>query len=144
MLTRPERLNGLHPALVAFAKRVAEEAMSRWQRNVQIAWGYRSPAEQDRLYAQGRTAPGQVVTNARGGQSPHQHRAAIDLYPWTEDKKAIDWNFDEFYEMMNEVQRKEFPELRRYKWDRPHTEVREWKLIASGDKKIKGYRPSHA
>jgi peptidoglycan L-alanyl-D-glutamate endopeptidase CwlK len=32
---------------------------------------YRSPAEQDALYAQGRTAPGRIVTNARGGQSQH-------------------------------------------------------------------------
>ena len=32
---------------------------------------YRSPAEQDALYAQGRTKPGLVVTYKRGGQSKH-------------------------------------------------------------------------
>jgi peptidoglycan L-alanyl-D-glutamate endopeptidase CwlK len=31
----------------------------------------RSPAYQNALYAQGRTKPGPVVTNARAGQSPH-------------------------------------------------------------------------
>lgn len=32
---------------------------------------YRSSKEQDELYAQGRTAPGRKVTNAKGGQSQH-------------------------------------------------------------------------
>lgn len=32
---------------------------------------YRSKEEQDRTYAQGRTLPGKVVTNAKGGQSAH-------------------------------------------------------------------------
>ncbi len=34
---------------------------------------YRSFEEQNKLYAQGRTVPGQVVTKARGGQSPHNY-----------------------------------------------------------------------
>ena len=32
---------------------------------------YRSNQEQDELYAQGRTAPGNIVTNAKAGQSKH-------------------------------------------------------------------------
>jgi len=32
---------------------------------------YRSPSEQDALYAQGRSKPGPIVTNAKGGQSKH-------------------------------------------------------------------------
>lgn len=32
---------------------------------------YRSRQEQDELYAQGRTTPGKIVTNARGGESQH-------------------------------------------------------------------------
>lgn len=40
---------------------------------------YRSIAEQDALYAQGRTAPGQRVTNARGGQSWHNYGLGADL-----------------------------------------------------------------
>lgn len=36
-----------------------------------ISCTYRSNEEQNRLYAQGRTQPGKVVTKARGGQSPH-------------------------------------------------------------------------
>ncbi len=32
---------------------------------------YRSSEEQDKLYEQGRTLPGSIVTNARGGKSKH-------------------------------------------------------------------------
>lgn len=39
--------------------------------NVFLTQTYRSNLEQDTDYAQGRTAPGKIVTNARAGQSPH-------------------------------------------------------------------------
>lgn len=42
---------------------------------------YRSPEEQDGLYAQGRTKPGDIVTNARGGDSFHNWRCAFDFVP---------------------------------------------------------------
>lgn len=38
---------------------------------------YRSNAEQEKLYAQGRTAPGKIVTNAKPGKSKHN---AVDEY----------------------------------------------------------------
>jgi peptidoglycan L-alanyl-D-glutamate endopeptidase CwlK len=37
---------------------------------------YRSNVEQDIEFAKGRTIPGSVVTNARGGQSKHNHMEA--------------------------------------------------------------------
>ena len=42
---------------------------------------YRSPEEQAVLYAQGRTAPGKIVTKAKPGQSMHNHRLAYDVVP---------------------------------------------------------------
>ena len=33
--------------------------------------GYRTFAEQDKIYAQGRTAPGPIVSRAKGGESAH-------------------------------------------------------------------------
>ncbi len=41
--------------------------------------GYRSAEEQAKLYAQGRTKPGRIVTNARAWQSYHQFHAAADM-----------------------------------------------------------------
>ena len=40
---------------------------------VKIVHSYRSKALQDELYAKGRTTPGPIVTNARGGSSKHNH-----------------------------------------------------------------------
>lgn len=50
----------------AFAAACAAEHI-----DILVTCTWRSPAEQERLYAQGRTAPGKVVTNARAGQSSH-------------------------------------------------------------------------
>lgn len=41
--------------------------------------GNRTWAEQDALYARGRTAPGPKVTNAKGGQSNHNFGIAADF-----------------------------------------------------------------
>ncbi len=45
-----------------------------------VAQAYRSKAEQDALYAQGRTKPGPIVTGARGGQSNHNFGVAVDVF----------------------------------------------------------------
>jgi peptidoglycan L-alanyl-D-glutamate endopeptidase CwlK len=42
---------------------------------------HRSVEEQDALYAQGRSAPGPIVTRARGGESYHNFRRAYDCVP---------------------------------------------------------------
>jgi peptidoglycan L-alanyl-D-glutamate endopeptidase CwlK len=42
---------------------------------------YRDEAAQEALYAQGRTKKGLIVTNARGGQSYHNYRCALDVWP---------------------------------------------------------------
>ncbi|MBT9175647.1 MAG: Peptidoglycan L-alanyl-D-glutamate endopeptidase CwlK [candidate division WS2 bacterium] len=47
--------------------------------NIIITSTYRSFIEQDRLYAQGRTRPGRIITNAKGGMSYHNVRRAIDI-----------------------------------------------------------------
>lgn len=46
---------------------------------IKIISGLRTYEEQDALYAQGRTAPGNVVTNARGGYSNHNFGIAFDV-----------------------------------------------------------------
>ena len=44
-----------------------------------VTQGFRSIAEQNALYAQGRTKPGKIVTNAKGGQSKHNFGNAFDV-----------------------------------------------------------------
>ncbi|HTN66491.1 MAG TPA: M15 family metallopeptidase [Burkholderiaceae bacterium] len=46
---------------------------------IKIISGFRTYEEQDALYAQGRTAPGAIVTNARAGYSNHNFGIAFDV-----------------------------------------------------------------
>lgn len=51
---------------------------------------YRDNASQEALYAQGRTKPGKIVTNARAGQSFHNYRCAFDVVPLRHGKPVWD------------------------------------------------------
>ena len=46
---------------------------------IKVISGLRTYAEQDDLYAQGRTKPGNIVTNAKGGYSNHNFGIAFDV-----------------------------------------------------------------
>jgi peptidoglycan L-alanyl-D-glutamate endopeptidase CwlK len=80
----------------------------------------RTLAEQDALYAQGRTKPGVKVTNAKGGESAHNYGMAADLVfvntlftgPWPlfgkEAKKlGLEWGGDWGWDF-GHVQRKQW------------------------------------
>ena len=58
--------------------------------DVLIYCTHRSDEEQDELYKQGRSKPGRIVTNARGGESWHNHRCAFDFVPLVAGKPAWD------------------------------------------------------
>jgi peptidoglycan L-alanyl-D-glutamate endopeptidase CwlK len=68
----------LHPkaqeAARKFLKRLQDAGI-----NARIISGTRTYAEQDELYAKGRTKPGPKVTNAKGGQSNHNFGIAWDI-----------------------------------------------------------------
>jgi hypothetical protein len=70
----------LHPEL---RRRLGMLAIALAGRDMQamITDGLRTFAEQDSLFAQGRTKSGPIVTNARGGESNHNYGLAVDLYP---------------------------------------------------------------
>ncbi|GMK37724.1 peptidoglycan L-alanyl-D-glutamate endopeptidase CwlK [Paenibacillus sp. CCS19] len=69
---------GLHPAVAqASDKLVAEAATLGIQ--VVITDGFRSSAEQDALYRQGREDSGAVVTQVKGGESYHNYGLAVDF-----------------------------------------------------------------
>jgi peptidoglycan L-alanyl-D-glutamate endopeptidase CwlK len=51
---------------------------------------YRDNASQNALYAQGRTTPGKIVTNAKAGQSWHNYRCAVDVVPVVAGKPRWD------------------------------------------------------
>lgn len=71
-------VSGLHPELAAASKELARLAKAAGI-SVVFTDGFRSPAEQDELYARGRTTDGSVVTHAQGGESFHNYGLAIDF-----------------------------------------------------------------
>jgi peptidoglycan L-alanyl-D-glutamate endopeptidase CwlK len=79
------KLNELDPKVQASAAAAIAECSAAGL-ELLVTCTYRSGAEQDQLYAQGRTKPGAKVTNARAGQSFHQYRVALDLYPMVNGK----------------------------------------------------------
>ena len=73
-------LGDLHPRVyrlaVAFIDACAAQGI-----DIIVTSTYRDTAAQDALYAQGRSLPGRIVTNAKAGQSWHNWRLAFDVVP---------------------------------------------------------------
>lgn len=86
-----EKINELHPKLRPLAQTAWQECEDAMPDNVNL-WidqAERTFAESDALYAQGRTAPGEIVTNAKAGQSYHNYALAWDFHMITNGKD--DW-----------------------------------------------------
>lgn len=91
-------MEGLHPFLITLLHYAIGEM------DFSVRSGVRTEAEQAALYAQGRTTPGRVVTNADGTDKRSAHQIdertgyghAVDLYPYPwngeESKKQL-WRF---------------------------------------------------
>ena len=102
---------------------------------------FRTIAAQDALYAQGRTSPGSIVTNAKGGSSFHNYGLAIDICEVKEDG-TIDWNY-------NNGELDEIAKKYGLEWggdwhtkDRPHFQITfgyTWQQLFDMPKDIYGY-----
>jgi peptidoglycan LD-endopeptidase CwlK len=68
----------LLPEVRPMARALVQKAADNGVR-IKLISGLRSYAEQDALYAKGRSAPGPVVTNAKGGFSNHNFGIAFDI-----------------------------------------------------------------
>lgn len=83
-------LKGVHPNMVKVVKRALEICEETYGPDFTVIEGVRTQARQDKLYAQGRTAPGPKVTWTRisnhfiNKKTGYGH--AVDLYPgtWTD------------------------------------------------------------
>ncbi|WP_028530523.1 M15 family metallopeptidase [Paenibacillus sp. HW567] len=85
------RLIGLHSAVLTAATALIERCYSCGV-PILITQGLRTIAEQDELYAQGRTKPGAIVTNAKGGYSYHNYGLAIDFALLLPDGSSVSWD----------------------------------------------------
>lgn len=75
------RIADLHPKLREEALEIYKEICEALTGRAlcRFAFTLRTIEQQDALYAQGRTKPGKIVTNAKGGQSMHNYGLAIDI-----------------------------------------------------------------
>lgn len=80
-----DNLKGVHPNLV----KLITEAIKDTPVDFTVVAGVRTTAQQQALYAQGRTTKGSIVTKADGVKNKSNHQAkadgfghAVDLYPF--------------------------------------------------------------
>lgn len=84
------RLAQVIPRLSALIHQLADTLATQGI-TILVVQGLRTVEQQDALYARGRTTPGSIVTNAKGGYSWHQFGCAIDAAPMNRDD-TVDWN----------------------------------------------------
>lgn len=88
-----QRIEKIHPKLRVELTTIVKELELR-NVDIRIVQGLRTFKEQDDLYAQGRTTPGNKVTNAKGGESYHNYGLSVDFVLLHKDGK-ISWDMKE-------------------------------------------------
>lgn len=121
----------VYPKLWAAGKTLLEACAVRGASYWAIS-GYRSIPEQNALYAQGRTKPGQIVTKARGGYSFHNQGLALDFALDGDVTRAglqPRWNRQDYQILAEEAQKLGLEAGYFWKFqDNPHVQ---WKLPGS-------------
>jgi len=96
-----ERLALIYPDIRVRIIRVYNDICNHYGLQMKCTQGLRSFAEQDALFAQGRTAPGEIVTDARGGESMHNYGCGLDSAfmgpdPYLKDNKNQKFFWNEY------------------------------------------------
>jgi len=148
-----QRIAKLHPSVREEVTTIIAECDKALtgKAKIRITQGVRTIAEQDVMYAQGRTAPGKKITNAKGGQSIHNYGLAVDICLIVNGKAswdtAKDWDNDQIADWYECV--KIFA-LHGWEWggnwktfkDMPHFEKRNfnsWRKLSKLKKDKNGY-----
>lgn len=90
--------------LNSYVKTLAEKFLEKCKAqglDVIITQTLRTSLEQDELYAQGRTKPGKIVTNAKGGYSMHNYGLAFDIA--IKKNGAIVWDDEALYSKAGKI-----------------------------------------
>lgn len=107
-----ERIQLIHPKLRDEVSSIYAEICEALTGSAMCRFAYtlRTFAEQNALFAQGRTKPGKVVTNAKGGQSFHNYGLAVDIV------LLVDKNGDGIFETAAWDTRTDFDKDRKSDW----------------------------
>lgn len=91
--TSLSRVALMHPLLRTELANILSE-IAQGGVSIRLTQTLRTIQEQNDLYAIGRTKPGKIVTNAKGGQSYHNYGLACDFCLLHKDG-SISWNMHE-------------------------------------------------
>ena len=94
------KIEDLHPHVASLCRKFIEQCKEAGV-DVLVTSTYRDHESQNALYAQGRTAPGKIVTKAKGGKSFHNHKVAFDVVPLV-NGKAI-WNDEGLWRKIGQI-----------------------------------------
>lgn len=94
------KIEDLHPHVASLCRKFIEQCKEAGV-EVLVTSTYRDHESQNALYAQGRTAPGKIVTKAKGGQSFHNWKVAFDVVPLV-NGKAI-WNDEGLWRKIGQI-----------------------------------------
>jgi peptidoglycan L-alanyl-D-glutamate endopeptidase CwlK len=86
------RLAEIHPELARRVEMLAD-ALATENIPIEVDTALRTAAQQDEIYAEGRTMPGKIVTHAQGYESNHVIGCAVDIAP-DDPSNRPDWNAD--------------------------------------------------
>lgn len=127
-----------HPRLQILSSNLISECKAQGL-IIKIGETLRTVAEQDALYAQGRTEPGNIVTNAPGYSysSYHQWGTAFDFF--RNDGKGAYYDNDGFFSKVGKigiVLGLEWGGSWKNQVDKPHFQLPDWGSTTTGIKKL--------
>ena len=133
-------INKCHPRLIELSKKLVSACRGQGL-IIGIGESFRTKEEQDALYAKGRTAPGNIVTNAKGSSysSHHQWGTAFDIY--RNDGKGVYKDSDGFFEKAGEIGKSiglEWGGDWKSPVDKPHFQLPDWGSTTARLKRMYG------
>ena len=133
-------INKCHPRLIDLSKKLVSACRGQGL-IIGIGESFRTKEEQDALYAKGRTAPGNIVTNAKGSSysSHHQWGTAFDIY--RNDGKGVYTDSDGFFEKVGKIGKSiglEWGGDWKSPVDKPHFQLPDWGSTTTKLKKMYG------
>ena len=133
-------INRCHPRLIDLSKKLVSACRGQGL-IIGIGESFRTKEEQDALYAKGRTAPGNIVTNAKGSSysSHHQWGTAFDIY--RNDGKGVYTDGDGFFEKVGKIGKSiglEWGGDWKSPVDKPHFQLPDWESTTTRLKRMYG------
>lgn len=130
----------LHPKIRNDVAKAVNELKEKHDIKLLLTDGTRTFKEQKQLYEKGRSAPGNIVTNAKPGQSYHNYGLAVDVVEQIEG--TADYNLTDWQKIADVFQKYGF------KWgasfgDKPHfyrDYNHEWEELKAKVEKGKSYK----